>query len=171
MRILLFGAAGQLGVELRHVLSALGDVTGAAREADPGAGITRAVDIVDEDAIARAVDDCSPDLVINAAAYTAVDRAESEPDLCFSVNAGAPAAMARACRRTGARLVHYSTDYVFDGTATSPYAEDAPLAPVSAYGRTKAEGERRALAAHPDGTINRDKAEAVEYERRMHGEH
>lgn len=155
MRILLFGAAGQLGTDLRPALAALGDVVATARQAEPAAGIDRAIDIADVDAIERIIDECRPDLVVNAAAYTAVDRAESERELCFRVNAEAPAAMADACRRNGARLVHYSTDYVFDGRATAPYAESAPISPQGVYGASKAAGEAAIRSSGCDALVIR----------------
>ena len=118
------------------------DVTAALR----AAGSTELVltdrdelDILDAEAVALAVADA--DLVINCAAYTAVDAAEEQEDVAYAVNATGPAVLASACAATGARMVHISTDYVFSGDATTPYAEDAPLSPTGAYGRTKAAGE------------------------------
>lgn len=138
-RILLVGAGGMLGRDLVDAL--------AGREVT---ALTRAeLDVTDAQAVDAAV--AGADIVINATAYTKVDDAESHEDDAFAVNAVAPGLLAEASARHGARLVHVSTDYVFDGTATSPYAEDAPRGPVSAYGRTKAEGELRVLAALPDG--------------------
>lgn len=96
-----------------------------------------------------------PALVINCAGYTAVDKAESEPELAMAVNAKGAEAVARACRRAGAGLVHVSTDYVFDGLARRPYREDDPPGPVNAYGRAKLEGERLVLAAHPGACVAR----------------
>lgn len=96
-----------------------------------------------------------PALVINCAGYTAVDKAESEPDLAMAVNAGGAEAVARACREAGAGLVHVSTDYVFDGKARRPYREDDPAVPVNAYGRSKLEGERLVLKAHPMACVVR----------------
>ena len=138
-RILLVGAGGMLGHDLVDALD--------GREVT---ALTRAeLDVTDARAVDAAV--AGMDVVINATAYTKVDDAESHEDDAFAVNAIAPGLLAEACARHGARLVHISTDYVFDGSATSPYAEDAPRGPVSAYGRTKAEGELRVLAALPDG--------------------
>lgn len=138
-RILLVGAGGMLGRDLVDAL--------AGREV---IALTRAeLDVTDPKAVDAAV--AGADIVINATAYTKVDDAESHEDDAFAVNAVAPGLLAEASARHGARLVHVSTDYVFDGSATSPYAEDAPRGPVSAYGRTKAEGELRVLAALPDG--------------------
>ncbi len=109
------------------------------------------LDISDAAACVDAVSDC--ELVVNAAAYTAVDAAESHEAEAFASNAIGAGNLAVAAERGGARLVHFSTDYVFDGTRRDPYPEDAPLSPISAYGRSKAEGERRVLAAHPEGSI------------------
>ena len=95
------------------------------------------------------------DIVVNCAAFTAVDAAETQEDVAYSINAGGAGVLARECAVTGSRFVHLSTDYVFAGDATEPYAEDAPLAPRSAYGRTKAAGEREVLAAGADSLIVR----------------
>ena len=111
----------------------------------------RELDITDMKAVGAAV--AGHDVVINTAAYTRVDDAEADEVEAQRVNGLGAENLARACAREGAVLVQLSTDYVFDGTASAPYPEDAPLAPVSAYGRSKADGERRARAAHPDGTI------------------
>lgn len=108
------------------------------------------LDVTDLDAVRAAVD--GHDVVINAAAYTKVDDAESDEDAAYAVNATGARNLAIAARETGAKLIQVSTDYVFDGAATSPYAETAPRAPISAYGRTKAAGEELAAAEHPDGT-------------------
>jgi len=140
-RYLITGAGGMLGRDLQTALGGR-SVTAASR---------LELDITDAAAARDAVR--GHDVVINAAAYTKVDDAESHEEDALRVNALGAENLARAASEEGAVLVQLSTDYVFDGTATSSYAEDAPLAPVSAYGRTKAEGERRALAAHPDGTI------------------
>ena len=138
-RILLVGAGGMLG---RDLVSALAGHSVTA--------LTRAeLDVTDAAAVDHAVTDV--DVVINATAWTRVDDAETHEDEAFAVNALAPGLLAEASARHGARLVHVSTDYVFDGSATEPYREDAPRHPVSAYGRTKAEGERRVLAALPQG--------------------
>ena len=132
-RWLVVGSYGMLGQDLIAALgTAPGDhqVTGVDRDS---------VDITDPDACLGAV--ASHDIVVNAAAWTAVDEAETHEAQAFSVNAIGAANLARACSASGARMVQISTDYVFDGDATSPYAEDAPLAPRSAYGRTKGSGE------------------------------
>lgn len=109
------------------------------------------LDVTDASAIRAAVAD--HDVVVNCAAYTKVDDAESHEDLAYAVNAIGPANLAEACAQTGARLVTISTDYVFDGNATTPYSEDRPRDPINAYGRTKAAGEELALERHPDGTF------------------
>jgi dTDP-4-dehydrorhamnose reductase len=112
-------------------------------------------DLSDPDACARAVETSDADVVINAAAYTNVDGAESEEALATTINAAAPGAMARATARRGVPFLHISTDFVFDGEATAPQPEDAPVAPVGAYGRSKLAGERAVLAANPDAVILR----------------
>ena len=129
-----------LGQDLQHALSGR-DVTALGRPD---------LDITDLDAVRVAV--AGQDVVINASAYTKVDDAESNESDAFAVNATGAQNLAIAASETGAKLVQVSTDYVFDGSATSPYDEATPLNPISAYGRTKAEGERLALAANPDGT-------------------
>lgn len=139
-RYLITGAGGQLGLDLQRAL-ARREVTALDRAS---------LDITDADAVAQAV--AGHDAVINAAAYTKVDDAESHEDAAYAVNATGAEHLARAAAATGARFVQVSTDYVFRGDATSPYAEDAPHDPISAYGRTKAAGERLARQAHPDGT-------------------
>jgi dTDP-4-dehydrorhamnose reductase len=106
-----------------------------------------ALDLADPDAIVAAVRGLKPDLIVNAGAYTAVDRAETERDLAFAVNATAPGILAAEAKRLSAVLIHYSTDYVFDGEARAPYAEDAPVAPLSVYGASKLAGEQAIAAA------------------------
>ena len=114
-----------------------------------------AVDLEDAEACAAAIRTARPALVLNAAAWTAVDRAEAEPDAARRVNALAPAAMAAACAALDIPFLHVSTDYVFDGSGEAPRAEDAPTAPLGVYGRTKLEGEAGVLAAHPRAVILR----------------
>ncbi|MGO2658713.1 dTDP-4-dehydrorhamnose reductase [Mycetocola reblochoni] len=139
-RILITGAGGMLGQDL---ITVLGDHRLTA--------LTRAeLDVTDPAAVDETV--AGHDVVINAAAYTAVDAAETDEERALAVNATGPRLLAEAAERHGASLIQVSTDYVFPGTATTPYAESAPRGPVSAYGRTKAAGEEQALAAHPDGT-------------------
>ena len=141
MKYLITGAGGMLGHDLQEALAGR-EVTALSRAE---------LDVTDADAVLAAVAD--HDVVINAAAYTKVDDAESHEDEAYAINATGAANLARAAAKHGAILVQLSTDYVFDGTATTPYAEDAPLNPVSAYGRTKGEGERLAQEANPDRTI------------------
>ena len=140
MRVLITGANGMLGRDLQAALAGH-EVTSLARTD---------LDVTDAAAVAAAVR--GHDVVVNCAAYTKVDDAETHEDDAYAVNAIGPANLAAACAETGARLVTVSTDYVFDGNATSPYAEDLPRDPINAYGRTKAAGEELALATHPAGT-------------------
>ena len=137
MKILLLGKNGQVGWELQRSLAPLGDLVALDRHGDGG----WIGDLADPDGLAATVRAVAPDLIVNAAAHTAADKAESEPDLAFTINALAPGALARAAATCGALLVHYSTDYVFDGRGTAPWAEGAPTGPLSVYGRTKLEGE------------------------------
>jgi dTDP-4-dehydrorhamnose reductase len=131
-RIVVTGAQGQLGIELVRTLTPLGDVV----------ALTRAiVDMADPDALRSALRLQAPDLIVNAAAYTDVERAETERDRAFAVNATAAAVLAEHARAAGAVLLHYSTDYVFDGTRRAPYDEDAPTAPLNVYGASKRAGE------------------------------
>jgi dTDP-4-dehydrorhamnose reductase len=137
MNLLLLGCNGQVGWELQRALAPLGALTACDFDS-PGA--LRA-DFLDPDSLAALVQRLRPDVIVNAAAHTAVDRAESEPDLARTVNATAPGVLAQQANTLGTLLVHYSTDYVFDGSGSSPRAEDAPTGPLSVYGRTKLEGE------------------------------
>ncbi|PFG44327.1 dTDP-4-dehydrorhamnose reductase [Isoptericola jiangsuensis] len=139
------GAGGMLGTDLVARLAEAGVAATGLRRAD--------LDVTDPDAVARVV--AGYDVVVNATAWTAVDDAETREAEAFAVNATAVAHLARAAHATGARFVHVSTDYVFDGTASTPYAEDAPVAPRSAYGRTKAAGEWAARAEAPDHLVVR----------------
>lgn len=142
MRILLLGAAGQVGFELHRSLAPLGEVIAATRSGRlPGGAGCLAADLVDSRALEAVLEAQRPDVVVNAAAYTAVDRAESEPMLAQAINAVAPATLALWCRANGARLVHYSTDYVFDGGQDRPWREDDPTAPLNRYGHSKRDGE------------------------------
>jgi dTDP-4-dehydrorhamnose reductase len=138
MKILLIGSTGQVGWELNRTLSALGDVFGTNRSA---------LDIEDGDAIRRVVREIGPNVIINAAAYTAVDRAESEPDLAKRINGAAPGILGEEAKRAGALLVHYSTDYVFNGRKNSPYTEEDEPNPLNVYGQTKLEGEQAVQAS------------------------
>lgn len=140
MKILLFGANGQVGWRLRHSLAGLGEVIALDRASRPLCG-----NLLDAAGVAASVASVAPDVVVNAAAYVEVDRAEDEPDLAFAVNATACAALARAAARQGAWLVHYSTDYVYDGSGDRPWREtDAPH-PLNAYGRSKLAGDEAIL--------------------------
>jgi dTDP-4-dehydrorhamnose reductase len=139
-RYLVTGATGMLGADLVSALDGR-SVTALGRSE---------LDVTDVDAVRAAVR--GHDVVLNAAAYTRVDDAETDEATAFAVNATGAGNLASAAAASGARLVQYSTDYVFRGTATTPYAEDAPIDPVTAYGRTKAEGERLAHAHNPNGT-------------------
>lgn len=131
--ILLIGTNGQVGYELQQTLAPLKPVIGLDR--------TR-LDLTDADAIRRIIRDTKPSVIVNAAAYTAVDKAESEPELAFAVNAMAPGVMAEEAARLDVPLIHYSTDYVFDGRKTSPYVESDATNPQSVYGRSKLAGEQ-----------------------------
>ena len=148
MRILLLGGAGQLGTELNGRLGVLGELRVATRSGLLADG--RACERADFDApqtLTALISRLAPDIVVNAAAYTAVDQAESDADAAYRVNATAPAAIADACRRCGAQLVHFSTDYVFDGRAGRPYREDDPVAPLGVYGASKRAGEEAVLGS------------------------
>jgi dTDP-4-dehydrorhamnose reductase len=137
MRILLLGPNGQLGWQLRRSLSVIGEVVALHRRSEPLCG-----DLGQPEALARAVQSVAPDVIVNAAAYTAVDRAESERELAFAINAAACEVLAREARRLGAWLVHYSTDYVFDGTGERAWSEADRPAPINVYGRSKLAGEQ-----------------------------
>lgn len=138
MKILLTGRDGQAGRELARALPALGEVVATDRAA---------LDLADLDAIRRVTREVRPDVIVNAAAYTAVDKAESEPGLAMRVNAEAPGVLAEEAKRLDALLVHFSTDYVFDGGKPTPYAETDPANPLNSYGRSKLAGEQAILAA------------------------
>jgi dTDP-4-dehydrorhamnose reductase len=132
MKLLILGRDGQVGTALTQVLAPLGEIVAYGREGADFAQPERLGELVRRE---------RPDVVVNAAAYTAVDKAESEPELARLVNAKGPAALARAAAETGAWLIHYSTDYVFDGEKPAPYVEDDATAPLSVYGATKRDGE------------------------------
>jgi dTDP-4-dehydrorhamnose reductase len=132
MNILLTGKNGQLGFELRRSLAPLGRIVAVDREE---------CDLCDADAIRTLVRAVQPDLIINPAAYTAVDRAEAEPELATALNALAPAVLGEEARRIGAWVIHYSTDYVFDGTSPRPYNETDATNPLNVYGLTKRDGD------------------------------
>jgi len=133
MRIVLTGGSGQVGWELQRTLSPLGEVFAPPRDE---------MDLSDLEGLRQAVRHIRPEVIVNAAAYTDVDRAESEPEIARRVNAEAPAMLAEEARRLGACLVHYSTDYVFDGCKGEPFTEEDAPNPLNAYGRSKLEGEQ-----------------------------
>jgi len=138
VKILLTGRAGQVGWELEQVLPSLGNVVSTDRAT---------LDLADAAAIKKKLSEVKPDLIVNAAAYTAVDKAESELQRAMQVNGVAPGVLAGEAKRLGALLVHYSTDYVFDGTKALPYVEDDVPNPISIYGKTKLAGERAVQAS------------------------
>ena len=138
IRVLVTGAAGQVGAEIVRMLEGRAEVVAHDRAS---------LDLARPEAIVERVREARPRLIVNAAAYTAVDRAESEVEAARAVNARAPEVLAAEARRAGALLVHYSTDYVFDGTKPAPYLETDPPSPVNAYGATKLEGERAVAAS------------------------
>ncbi len=141
MKIVVFGANGQVGWELQRCLQPLGTIVATQREG--GATLAnQAVDLTQADSIRRLLHAARPDIIINAGAYTAVDQAEKDIATATAVNAHAPAVMAEAARQLDATLIHYSTDYVFDGNSARPYREDDAPAPLSVYGSSKLAGER-----------------------------
>ena len=142
MRWLVTGARGQLGTDLQRVLADCTDEVLAVGHAE--------LDIAASRAVTRVVAEFAPDIVVNAAAYTAVDAAESDEDTAYRVNASGPAALANALTMQGGRLIHISTDYVFAGDATRPYEVDDPVGPKSAYGRTKLAGEQAVRELLPE---------------------
>ena len=144
MRVLLTGANGQLGRALQSTSPAAGDITALSR-AD--------LDIGDPESIRTAIEQVRPDWILNAAAYTAVDRAEEEPDLARAINETAVKHLAQASRAAGARLLHVSTDFVFDGNGQRPYRPDDSTAPLNVYGLTKRDGEKAALKATAEDAV------------------
>lgn len=147
-RILVVGRSGQVAMALAHAAMTDKDcsVINLGRPK---------FDLTDTDTVATRIAEQAPDIVINAAAYTAVDKAESEPDLAHAINAVAAGEVARGAAISGAPIIHLSTDYVFDGALERPYREDDTVAPLGVYGRTKLEGEERVRAANPDHLIVR----------------
>ncbi len=143
-RVLILGAQGQLGIELQKAFTGAGEVVALGRER---------CDLANSESIRKAMAEVAPSIVLNAAAYTAVDRAESEPELAMRVNGEAPGVLAEQARTINALLLHYSTDYVFDGSKRGdgskqrPWVEDDPVNPLNEYGRTKLAGERRIAEA------------------------
>jgi dTDP-4-dehydrorhamnose reductase len=148
MRIAVTGRGGQLA-------SAMLEKAAAMRDVSLMAFVRAAVDLGHPDSVLPAIRGVKPDIIVNAAAYTAVDQAESEPDIAMAVNGAGAGAVAVAARVLGIPVVQISTDYVFDGTSLLPYREDDAVNPVSAYGRSKLEGERAVAAANPDHVILR----------------
>ncbi|PWG61463.1 dTDP-4-dehydrorhamnose reductase [Sediminicurvatus halobius] len=142
-RLLLLGPNGQVGWELRRALAPLGELIALDRDGRDGLH----GDLGTPGKLAQTVHTLKPDAVVNAAAYTAVDRAEQEADTARQINAHGPQALAEACRETGSLLVHYSTDYVFDGSGTAPWREGDPTDPLNLYGKTKLAGETAIRAA------------------------
>jgi dTDP-4-dehydrorhamnose reductase len=153
MKILLLGKNGQVGWELQRSLSPLGELVALDRAGDAARGLCG--DLQDLDGLRSTVMALRPDVIVNAAAHTAVDKAQSETELARCLNAEAPAVLAEAAQATGAALVHYSTDYVFDGSGSTPWTEDAPTGPLNVYGQTKLDGERAIAAACPRHLILR----------------
>ena len=144
MKVLITGASGQVGRSLART---------AVNEAQLQPVSHNELDLADADAVLEYVRRHAPEVIINAAAYTAVDRAESEPQLAERVNTDGPGHLATAAREVGARLIHISTDFVFDGTASTPYRPEAATAPLSVYGRTKLAGERAVLEVLPERSV------------------
>ena len=140
-RFLITGANGQLGFELQRALAPLGEVAACGRDA---------CDLSSPDSIRAAVRAAKPDVIFSAGAYTAVDKAESEPDLARAVNDTAPGILGEEAAKLGALVIHYSTDYVFDGTKPSAYREEDATNPLGVYGKTKLEGENALAASGAD---------------------
>lgn len=136
-KILLIGQDGQVGQELLKMLAPIGTVTGVGRQQ---------LDLSQADAVQTTIEAIRPNIVVNAAAYTAVDKAEAEPDLAYAVNATAPKRMAEAAQKLGIPLIHISTDYVFDGSKNTPYLETDATNPLGEYGKSKRAGEEEILA-------------------------
>ncbi|AIY40050.1 dTDP-4-dehydrorhamnose reductase [Collimonas arenae] len=132
MKILVTGKTGQVGYELERSLQGLGEVIALDRNQMDLSNLTQVRDVIRE---------IKPNLIVNPAAYTAVDKAETEPELAMLVNGEAPGVMAEEAKKLGAAIIHYSTDYVFDGTKISPYTENDPTCPINEYGRSKLAGE------------------------------
>jgi dTDP-4-dehydrorhamnose reductase len=146
IRILLLGRDGQVGWELQRTLQPLGELVTVERDT---------CDLTQPAQVRETVRSAKPDLIVNAAAYTAVDKAESEPALAHSINAEAPALLAEEARRLGAALIHYSTDYVFDGAKREPYVEGDPVGPLSVYGRSKLQAEQAIAASGASNLVLR----------------
>ncbi|MFE3969941.1 dTDP-4-dehydrorhamnose reductase [Stenotrophomonas sp. YIM B13575] len=148
MTVLVFGGNGQVGQELLRALAPLGKVVATTRSGQlPDGNACEMADFGQPDSLPALLDRLQPSLVVNAAAYTAVDRAEQEVEAAFAANAEAPGVIARWCAAHDVPFVHYSTDYVFDGQGTAPYREDEPTAPLGVYGTSKRDGEDAVRAA------------------------
>ena len=146
MRILLTGITGQLGQELETILAPLGDVKSVDRHA---------LDLAKPEMIRQVMADVKPEIVVNASAYTAVDKSESEPDVAMAVNGTGVGILAEETQKLGARLIHVSTDYVFDGTQSHPYQETDPTNPIGVYGKSKLAGEEAIKQVGGDSIILR----------------
>jgi len=146
MKILIFGKNGQVGWELNRSLQPLGEVVALGREN---------ADFSEPESLRQIVQDINPDIIVNAVAYTAVDKAEEEEKLAIKINGVAPGVLAEEAKKLNALLVHYSTDYVFDGTKESPYNETDTATPINAYGRTKLAGEQEIQSSDCDYLIFR----------------
>jgi dTDP-4-dehydrorhamnose reductase len=148
MSMLVFGGNGQLGQELLRALAPLGALIATTRSGQlPDGSACEVADFSQPDSLPALLDRLQPSVVINAAAYTAVDRAEQDAKAAFAANAQAPGVIARWCAAHGVPFVHYSTDYVFDGQGSTPYREDEPTAPLGVYGNSKRDGEDAVRAA------------------------
>ena len=154
MKILLFGANGQVGWELQRSLALLGQVIALDRTF-AGIGSSLCGDLNNLQGLADTVEQVNPNVIVNAAAYTAVDKAQSDVDAAHRVNALAPGALAQAANAIGALLVHYSTDYVFDGSGSTPWIETDPTGPLNVYGTTKLAGEQLIASQCPNHLIFR----------------
>lgn len=142
MKILLLGKSGQVGWELQRSLAPLGELVALGSQSQHYCG-----DMTNLEGIAKTVRDVAPDIIVNAAAHTAVDKAESEPDLAHAINTLAPSVLAQEAKRSGAWLIHFSTDYVFDGSGDKPWLEDDATGPLGVYGKTKLHGEEAIIAS------------------------
>ena len=142
MKILLFGKDGQVGWELQRSLAFMGELVALDTDDKKLCG-----DFTQPDSIIQTIHSVSPDIIVNAAAYTAVDKAESESALAYTINTQAPEILAQESRRLGAWLIHYSTDYVFDGNRVKPWRETDPTMPLNVYGSTKLEGEKSIISS------------------------
>lgn len=142
MKILLLGKNGQVGWELQRSLAPLGELVALGSQSQHYCG-----DMANLEGIAKTVRDVAPDIIVNAAAHTAVDKAESESDLAHTINTLAPSVLAQEAKRSGAWLIHFSTDYVFDGSGDKPWLEDDATGPLGVYGKTKLHGEEAIIAS------------------------